>query len=152
MLWKLLALFTCLALIHCDASAQPTSSARLAPVHAPLPIIPAASQPLPTSQPDVAAATLAVLKMGLESSDWMVRLSATQALHSIVHPTALPWLEARLGDVEADVRAAAVLVLASRTEQHAAALLRSVQDDTTEDLSIRVLAASALAASANPCQ
>tara|TARA_R110002073_G_scaffold164180_1_gene320348 strand:- start:2565 stop:2813 length:249 start_codon:yes stop_codon:yes gene_type:complete len=73
----------------------------------------------------------------------MTRLSAIEALDPVPDNLALPWLEQRLADVEPDVRAAAVSALGRREAPRALVLLLSVQNDASEELSIRVAAASA---------
>ena len=95
---------------------------------------------------------MVVLGDGLASEDWMTRLTATAALGCISGAEALSWLEHRLADVEEDVRATAIDSLAQREEPRALALLASVQNDTKEELSLRVLAAAALARPINPCR
>lgn len=139
-----------------------TSSAReTAP--APLPVRGAAMQSprqdrsfaAPSAPASVSRATPEthqVVKAGLDSSDWMVRLSATSALGCLPGVPALNWLERQLADVEADVRAAAIEALRFRREPRALSLLVSVQDDTKEDLSLRVLAAAALSRPPSPCR
>ena len=96
--------------------------------------------------------SLAVLDKGLGSKDWMVRLIATNALTCLPSSVALVRLEARLADVEPDVRAAAIQGLSSFRNQRAGALILSVQDDSTEELQLRVLAASATSRTFNNCK
>ncbi len=143
-----------LALAACgDAEATDVSSAprpeRLAPLP---PLRPVVVPSTPRASASLSAEGVAVLEAALASPDWMVRLTATQALLCLPHPSVVSWLEQRLGDVEPDVRAAAVHSLGGQTTPYSKTLLRSVQNDTTEELSIRVLATSALARPLNPCQ
>jgi len=100
----------------------------------------------------LSAAAQQVFVEALTASDWMTRLAATQALGLLPGPQPLLWLEQRLADVEPDVRAAAVTQLALRCESRARALLLSVQDDESEELAIRVAAASGATHPRNPCQ
>lgn len=111
--------------------------------------------PTTTSSPTAVAPspeTMAVLGAGLSSEDWMTRSLATSVLGCIPGSQSLLWLEQRLADVEEDVRAEAITGLAHRANLRARALLVSVQNDTEEQLSLRVLAASALARPTQTCR
>ncbi len=153
---KALALFVSLSAVQlgCD-TAQGSAAAGPSPVVAtrpssPLPAVVVPRSPVPLRR-SVGRDSLAVLEAAFASPDWMVRLSATQALRCVEHAAVVPWLEKRLADVEVDVRSAAVQSLHGRSQPHATALLRSVQNDTTEELSLRVLAATALIRPTTPC-
>lgn len=98
------------------------------------------------------AATLAVLAEGLAAPDYATRLLATEALACVPAEAALPALAHQLGDPEADVRATALVALHHHTDPRAAVLLRSVRDDTAEDLALRVLAASSLVSPRPSCR
>lgn len=104
------------------------------------------------AQPKVSEATTSVMRAGLASSDWMVRLATTEALGCFPSGAATTWLERQLADVEPDVRAAAITSLSYRPDARARSLLLSVQNDSTEELSLRVLAATAVTRPINPCE
>ena len=149
----LLALLACAPLGACKQSERPVSR-ELGPLQAEALVAhPALLRVTPPAPPASApwASSLAVLAEGLASVDWMTRLTATSAIACIPGGQALAWLEQRLADVEEDVRAEAIAGLARRPSPKARALLASVQDDDTEQLSLRVLAAGALARPINPC-
>mgnify|MGYP003631394488 CR=1 FL=1 len=93
--------------------------------------------------PVLSTAARSLFSTALAHPDWMTRLSAIEALDPVPDNLALPWLEQRLADVEPDVRAAAVSALGRREAPRALVLLLSVQNDASEELSIRVAAASA---------
>lgn len=107
---------------------------------------------IPVRTPEISSDSLAVLDLGLASKDWMVRLSATTALSCIDTRIALPRLERRLADVEPDVRVAALNALARNSEERSRVLIRSVRDDVSEELTLRVLAASHLIHPINNCR
>lgn len=96
-------------------------------------------------------ASLAVLHQGLSSPDYATRLVATEALGCAHGPDVMAWLSFQLGDAEPDVRAAAIAALHQRTSPEATAQLRSVRDDETELLFLRVLAAHALVTPSASC-
>ncbi len=96
------------------------------------------------AQPAHDTASLAVLKQAIESKDYATRLIAIEAIAGSRADSLMPWLEHALGDPEHDVRMAVVDALERFHTARALSLLVSVRDDTTEDLDIRALAASAL--------
>lgn len=110
------------------------------------------SRPAPAPASRATATTSTIIKGGLASANWMVRLTATSSLGCLPGSQALTWLERQLADVEPDVRAAAIESLRFRTEARALSLLVSVQDDDKEDLSLRVLAAAAVSRPITPCR
>jgi len=85
-----------------------------------------------------------ILETALQSKDYSVRLVATEALACSFPSWSLPLLEKQLGDPEEDVRAAALVSFAYRTETRAGALLRTVRDDVTEGWALRALAVHSL--------
>jgi HEAT repeat protein len=96
----------------------------------------------PAAQID--AASVAVLEQAIDSKDYATRLIAIEAVGDIRADMFLPWLERALGDPEHDVRMATVDALRRVGSPRAFALLKSVREDTTEELDIRALAAAAL--------
>jgi HEAT repeat protein len=107
-----------------------------------------AAGPAPSRSPArIDAATVDVLKQALESKDYATRLIAIEAIGETRAEMFLPWLERSLGDPEHDVRMATVDALQRFRSTRSLTLLLSVRDDTTEELDIRALAASALLAS-----
>ena len=93
---------------------------------------------------EVDQASVTVLKQAIESKDYATRLIAIEAIGDARAEFLLPWLEHALGDPEHDVRMAAIEALVRIRSARALALLATVRDDTTEDLDVRALAASAL--------
>src|SRR5262249_5417065 len=93
--------------------------------------------------------TVRVLTAGLSAKDYATRLTATEALAALPASVAIPALERQLADPDEHVRAAAVLALRKHHDHVATALLQSVRDDEREQLSLRVIAATALLTS--PC-
>lgn len=89
------------------------------------------------------AASSAVLRQALASKDYATRLIAVEALGRSKVDAVMPWLEHALGDPEHDVRMTAVEALDRMHSTGALTLLATVRDDTSEDLDIRALAASA---------
>ena len=140
-----------LALVLC-AGCQPEAPPSPAP--APEPTVPASTPTAvrPAQPPSRALSaedvvSLGVLEQGVaETRDYHTRWVATDALGFVPgSERVVSLLEARLGDPEEDVRAAAVLSLGRHGARPAAcALLRSVRDDAHELLGVRVLAARAL--------
>ena len=100
----------------------------------------------------LAPETKAVLVQALVDKDWLVRLTATLTLSRFPRNEALRHLEQRLGDPEPEIRAAAIEQLGVVASPRAVALLRSVQNDESEELSIRTLAAAAMITPANHCR
>jgi hypothetical protein len=121
-------------------------------------VVPAASPSSPGPEPTkvrpvpaagrspgrIDAASVDVLKQAIDSKDYATRLIAIEAIGATRVEMFLPWLERSLGDPEHDVRMATVDALGRFRSTRSLTLLVSVRDDTTEDLDIRALAASAL--------
>ncbi len=152
-----------LLLCACDFAAasesghtsHPSSGQHLAPAPILVPSVASPGSSERTARParaKVSEATTRVIHAGLASSDWMVRLATTEALGCFPSSAATTWLERRLADVEPDVRAAAITSLSYRPDARARSLLLSVQNDSTEELSLRVLAATAVTHPINPCE
>ncbi len=81
-----------------------------------------------------------VLGQALAVSDFSARLLAVETLGLVADAWAFSELERKLGDPDADIRAAAILALGNRADARARELLLSIRDDETEDLDLRVLA------------
>jgi HEAT repeat protein len=108
----------------------------------PLPTSPRAAAAAPAVRiPDDEATSIAVLRDGLQSRDYATRLFAVEALGHVRAVDVTPALERALGDPEHDVRVAAVEALKQQGSPRARALLRTVRDDKSEALDVRVLAA-----------
>ncbi len=122
------------------APGEPTT--RSSPVR-PVPVKVASQAPTPGAPP-VDDASVAVLREALASEDWSTRIIAVETIGEIRAAGLVPWIETTLGDPEHDVRMAAVEALGEIPGEVSARLLRSVRDDTTEELDIRAIAASAL--------
>lgn len=135
-----------------SAPAHPPAQTPLSSVPAPLAVAPASqTRPHHTPAKRPEAASLEVISQGLQAADWMIRLSAVEALAALPSRFALPRLERALADAEEDVRATAIRSLQHQGTAHSRTLLRSVRDDATELLSLRVRAAAALTTPSTSC-
>ncbi len=112
--------------------------------------VPAPVLELPDRTSDDDRRSLTVLRQAIQSKDPLTRIIAVQAASKITGLES--WLAYALGDPEHDVRLAAVESLALRLSPRALRLLRSVREDTHEDLDIRALAAALLLQTRTPTE
>ena len=137
--WREAALLGLVELAGCTKETAPrtppTLSEERQPSHA---------RPAARSRADLDPRSMEVLRLAVASKDYATRLIAIEAIADSGAEVLFPWLEECLGDPEHDVRMAAVDALHRFRSPRATALLASVRDDSSEDLDIRALAASAL--------
>lgn len=108
------------------------------------PIGPAGPSVPPRIVRSIDPVSVAVLKQAIEDKDYATRLIAIEAMGVSRSEVFVAQLERALGDPEHDVRMAAVDALRAIGSARTVTLLRSVRDDTAEELDVRTLAAGAV--------